>query len=145
MTSAYQCDFENCGHIWLAKEERARCAKCKRRNWNKKGVLKSQTPLLDVVAKPKKAKKAAPAPGHVTKGDIFDDPGLSPQDVLEAKAKADESITDIKIALEPEPEHSDKFQQALEALSGPKPKVGEQCPHGWASYLQCPTCNERNA
>jgi predicted XRE-type DNA-binding protein len=28
-------------------------------------------------------------PSHVTKGDIFDDLGLSPQDALEAKIKAD--------------------------------------------------------
>jgi predicted XRE-type DNA-binding protein len=33
--------------------------------------------------------KAHNKPGHVTKGDIFDDLGLSTQDALEAKVKAD--------------------------------------------------------
>ena len=33
--------------------------------------------------------KQANRPGHITRGDIFDDLGLSPQEALEAKVKAD--------------------------------------------------------
>ena len=33
--------------------------------------------------------KAANKPGHITRGNIFDDLGLSPQEALEAKVKAD--------------------------------------------------------
>jgi predicted XRE-type DNA-binding protein len=35
------------------------------------------------------SEKGKNKPGHITKGDIFDDLGLSPQDALEAKVKAD--------------------------------------------------------
>lgn len=132
MHPAYMCDFADCGHIWLAKVERARCAKCKRRNWNKNGTLQTQAPLLEpVVAKPKKAKKVLPDVLPTAQG--LDLPVET----------SNEPIAEMKLALEPEPEKSEQFAAALKALTGPKPKVGEMCPHGWASYLQCPKCNER--
>lgn len=137
-TPAYKCDFADCGHIWLAKIERARCAKCKRRNWNKNGTLQTQAPLLEpVVAKPKKTKK------------VLHDQSAEPAEPLlngfNMPAVSNEVVAEMKLALEPEPEKSEQFAAALKALTGPKPKVGEMCPHGWASYLQCPKCNERMA
>lgn len=33
---ANKCD--TCGHVWLSKEEPKRCAQCKSRKWNVRGV-----------------------------------------------------------------------------------------------------------
>lgn len=48
---AWQCDFEVCGHIWLAKVEPKRCSKCKRKNWNKgKSALRKPKKTVEVVS-----------------------------------------------------------------------------------------------
>lgn len=38
--NAWKCDLPNCGYVWTAEKEPARCSKCKRKNWNKGSSVK---------------------------------------------------------------------------------------------------------
>jgi hypothetical protein len=33
------CDYDDCQHEWISREVPDRCAKCKRRRWNKGGLV----------------------------------------------------------------------------------------------------------
>lgn len=128
-----------------------RCAKCKRKNWNKvKG---------DVVRAPKTRKrkpKAAPAaepstpPGHVTQGDVMEDLGLIEPDpvVVEPEkplpaAAAPEPVEEPVLPTIVRQPTAAKYREILKQLAAPEHKIGEKCPHGWSNWLQCPKCNQK--
>jgi hypothetical protein len=39
--AAWQCEYPDCGHIWLATSEKTpdKCAKCRRRRWNEPAAV----------------------------------------------------------------------------------------------------------
>lgn len=136
MVSAWVCDFTNCGHSWLAKTQPARCAKCKRKNWNKYKVPKRQ-PLPIPAAK---VVELSPQPNDIS---------MRPPPVVELADGVVKSVTILSGVIDssgpaPEPK-SERLQAAAEALAAPHPKIGEKCPHGWANWMQCPKCNSRKS
>lgn len=46
LTMAYRCTCEHCKHEWMADSRPARCAKCKRRTWNREGDLEKPVQQL---------------------------------------------------------------------------------------------------
>lgn len=63
------CEFQDCGHVWLASSHVApeKCAKCKKRNWDGRGGDGSKAPmveagLLKAVAEGGRLDGAPPAP-----------------------------------------------------------------------------------
>ena len=52
----WKCDHAGCGHVWLAKVEPKRCAKCKKANWNRVGDVEKLQESSPVVPSEKPAK-----------------------------------------------------------------------------------------
>jgi hypothetical protein len=51
------CDYSDCRHEWVTRDVPARCARCKRRTWNKGGDRGTPSPAS---AKPQKRRAQMP-------------------------------------------------------------------------------------
>jgi hypothetical protein len=113
---ANKCDFPDCGHVWLSKSEPERCAKCKKKKWNK-----------------------LPSRGTIT-GLIVEDFGKT---VVTVAGEDNRVISDGLMGVMTPRADVPKIDDIMQAVKD-HPKFGEKCPHDWSNWLQCDICNPRS-
>jgi len=69
MVSAWKCDRETCGHVWIAMSEEPpkACARCKCTGWNKEGSAALPSKPAALGEQPKVAEKELPKVAKVDK------------------------------------------------------------------------------
>lgn len=162
--TAWHCDFPACGHVWYSAKEPLRCAKCKRKNWNKvKGEVvrapktrkrkpKAEPPILEsktiVEMSPASTATMEVVDGSITsvtilsKGTGYESPYAGPIPVVDIPVIIETTPVLPTIVRQPT---AAKYREILKSLTNPDHKIGEKCPHGWANWLQCPKCNPKAA
>jgi len=114
---------EVCGFAWLKQGEQLsdNCAsqKCRSRKWNASARAQVQPSAVE------QGQEANPAPA---------DPSRSGGQVSPVRSGQVETVPPSGAG------NPARFAQLVEQLGAPH-KFGERCPHGWANWLTCPSCN----
>jgi hypothetical protein len=137
---------EVCGFAWLKQGEQLpdNCAsqKCRSRKWNASARAQVQPSAVE------QGQETNPAPvTSRTQAQPRRQPGKRQR---KASAPADPSRSggqvspvrsgQVEIVSPSGAGNPARFAQFVEQLGAPH-KFGERCPHGWANWLTCPTCN----
>jgi hypothetical protein len=135
-----------CGFAWLRKSEEPpkNCAsqKCRKQNWlGESGQSVAQPSTTPQAAQPAPAEIQPPIPKQAKPGK----PARHLRPSLVSAAPIGVQVSPVRsgqVAIVPagEPDVPARFAQLAATLATPH-KVGERCPHGWANWLVCPTCN----
>lgn len=143
---AWVCDL--CGHIWIAGKGSApeKCAKCRKRAWNKQpsAPKPAAAPRKRPLPPPVTASPSMPALDYkaraagMTEDDGDPVPAILPK-VVEVR------VDDVVVPLIPPADEGseERFSAAIDRLAKPHPKMGEKCPHNWSSWFLCPKCNSK--
>lgn len=151
-----KCDFVNCGHEWFSgKKIPDRCAKCKRKNWNRV-LFNSKGKGKDVVAID--TGKEVTIDGYQLPDNLpIPESAIASIQLIknrsvgltgdlltnESTAVGWEKPLPLVVSAGTAAAPSERLQEVIKDISQPTHKVGEKCKHGWANWLVCPECNPK--
>ena len=157
---------EACGWAWLPLSEEialhcpSRKCRAHRNRWNASGQTAKEKqsatpePVKPATVPPPQAEPSRPRSKPSQKAKPVTRSQVQPRYHLQIAASlptptAPDEIQPPPVRLDQQPmqaaspvDESERLAQIVKTLSTPH-KVGDKCPHGWASWFQCPTCNSR--